>query len=97
MGLVLFALIAVPVASALVFMLVPSRYPQLTRYVAFVSGAALFATFTLQRRISSSRLTPMNSWSLRFGTFAIAHIVCNVWAGGVFKTAQAANSGPGAV
>jgi len=42
MGLVLFALIAVPVASALVFMLVPSRYPQLTRYVAFVSGAALF-------------------------------------------------------
>ncbi len=42
MGLVLFALIAVPVVSALVFMLVPSRYPQLTRYVAFVAGAALF-------------------------------------------------------
>jgi len=42
MGDVLFALIAVPACSALVFMLIPSRYPQLVRYVALLSAGAMF-------------------------------------------------------
>src|SRR3972149_1299639 len=42
MGDVLFALIAVPACSALVFMLIPSRYPQLVRYVALMSAGAMF-------------------------------------------------------
>ena len=42
MGAVLFALIAVPACSALVFMLIPSRYPQLVRYVALLSAGAMF-------------------------------------------------------
>lgn len=43
MGYVLLALIAIPMASALVFVLIPSRYPQLVRYVALVSAASMFA------------------------------------------------------
>ncbi len=42
MGYVLFALLAVPVGGALVFMLIPSRYPQLVRYVALLGAAAMF-------------------------------------------------------
>src|SRR6266540_4097546 len=42
MGEVLFALIAVPVCSAVVFMLIPSRYPQLVRYVALLSAGSQF-------------------------------------------------------
>ncbi|MDO8616756.1 MAG: NADH-quinone oxidoreductase subunit M [Dehalococcoidia bacterium] len=43
MGYVLLALIAIPLLSAPVFMAVPSRYPQLTRYVAALGAAAMFA------------------------------------------------------
>ncbi len=43
MSTVLFALLAVPVGTALLFMLIPSRYPQLVRYVALLSSAAMFA------------------------------------------------------
>jgi NADH-quinone oxidoreductase subunit M len=41
-GEVLFALIAIPAVSAVIFMLIPSRYPQLVRYVALVSAATQF-------------------------------------------------------
>jgi len=41
-GEVLFALIAVPVCTAVVFMLIPSRYPQPVRYVALLSAGAQF-------------------------------------------------------
>ncbi len=47
MDWVLFALIAIPVGAVLVFMLIPSRYPQLVRNVAMVSGFALFALSVL--------------------------------------------------
>src|SRR2546426_5032911 len=45
MQYVLLALIVLPLASALVFMLIPSRYPgpQLTRYFALLSAGAMFA------------------------------------------------------
>ena len=42
MGEVLFALVAVPLGSAVVFMLIPARYPQLVRHVALVSAGAQF-------------------------------------------------------
>ena len=42
MGEVLFALIVIPLLSAVAFMLIPSRYPQLVRYVALVSAAVQF-------------------------------------------------------
>jgi len=42
-GTVLFALIAIPLVSAVVFMFIPSRYPQLVRYVALLSAAVQFA------------------------------------------------------
>lgn len=38
----LLALIAIPLGCALLFMLIPSHYPQLTRYVAFLGGASMF-------------------------------------------------------
>jgi len=41
-GEVLFALVAVPLGSAVVFMLIPARYPQLVRHVALVSAGAQF-------------------------------------------------------
>ncbi len=47
MDWVLFALIAIPVGAVLVFMLIPSRYPQLVRNVALVSGFALFVLSVL--------------------------------------------------
>lgn len=47
MDWVLFALIAIPVGAALVFMLIPSRYPQLVRNVAVVSAFALFVLSVL--------------------------------------------------
>ena len=47
MDWVLFALIAIPVGSVLVFMLIPSRYPQLVRNVALVSGFSLFVLSVL--------------------------------------------------
>jgi NADH-quinone oxidoreductase subunit M len=40
---VLFSLIALPIVTALVFMLIPSRYPQIVRYVALGSAFAMFA------------------------------------------------------
>jgi NADH-quinone oxidoreductase subunit M len=40
---VLFALIAIPLGSVPVFMLIPSRYPQLVRSYAAASGFAMFA------------------------------------------------------
>ncbi len=40
MDWVLFALIAIPVGTVPVFMLIPSRYPQLVRNVAAVTGVA---------------------------------------------------------
>jgi NADH-quinone oxidoreductase subunit M len=40
---VLFGLIAVPMGCAVVFMLVPSHYPQLVRYIALLGGGAMFA------------------------------------------------------
>ncbi len=43
MGYVLLALIAIPLLAAPVFMLMPARYPQLTRYLAAACGAAMFA------------------------------------------------------
>ena len=43
MGGVLFALVAVPVCTAVLIMLVPSRYPQLVRYVALLSAGTQFA------------------------------------------------------
>jgi NADH-quinone oxidoreductase subunit M len=39
----LLALIVIPLVCAVLFMLIPSHYPQLTRYVAFLGGAAMFA------------------------------------------------------
>ena len=42
MDWVLFALIAIPMGTVPVFMLIPSRYPQLVRNVAAVSGFAMF-------------------------------------------------------
>jgi NADH-quinone oxidoreductase subunit M len=39
---VLLALLVIPVACALIFMLIPSHYPQLIRYVALVGAAAMF-------------------------------------------------------
>jgi NADH-quinone oxidoreductase subunit M len=42
MGGVLFALIAIPVLTAVGIMLVPARYPQLVRYIALVSAGAQF-------------------------------------------------------
>jgi len=42
-GGVLFALVAVPVCTAVLIMLVPSRYPQLVRYVALLSAGTQFA------------------------------------------------------
>ena len=47
MDWVLFALIAIPVGAVLVFMLIPSRYPQLVRNVALVSGFSLFVLSVL--------------------------------------------------
>lgn len=47
MDWVLFALIAIPVGAVLVFMLIPSRYPQLVRNVAVVSGFAMFVLSVL--------------------------------------------------
>jgi NADH-quinone oxidoreductase subunit M len=41
-GEVLFALIAIPLLSAVAFMLIPSRYPQLVRYVALLSAGTQF-------------------------------------------------------
>ncbi len=43
MDAVLLALLAVPLGSVIVFMLIPSRYPQLVRYVAVASGGVQFA------------------------------------------------------
>lgn len=43
MGYVLLALIAIPLLAAPVFMLMPARYPQLTRYLAAACGVAMFA------------------------------------------------------
>jgi NADH-quinone oxidoreductase subunit M len=43
MGYVLLALIAIPLGCVPIFMLIPSRYPQLVRYVAALGGAAMFA------------------------------------------------------
>ncbi len=43
MDWVLFALIAIPLVTIPVFMLIPSRYPQLVRNVAAASGFAMFA------------------------------------------------------
>ncbi len=42
MDWVLFALIAIPMGTVPVFILIPSRYPQLVRNVAAVSGFAMF-------------------------------------------------------
>ncbi len=42
MDWVLFSLVAVPMGTAVVFMLIPSRYPQLVRLVALVSAFAVF-------------------------------------------------------
>ena len=42
MGGVLFALIAIPVCTAVVIMAVPSRYPQLVRYISLLSAGAQF-------------------------------------------------------
>ena len=42
MDWVLFSIIALPLGTTLVFMLIPSRYPQLVRYVALVSASSLF-------------------------------------------------------
>jgi NADH-quinone oxidoreductase subunit M len=39
---ILFSLIAIPLGAAPIFMIVPSRYPQLTRYIALVGGVAMF-------------------------------------------------------
>jgi NADH-quinone oxidoreductase subunit M len=47
MDWVLFALVAVPLGTVPVFILIPSRYPQLVRYVAAVSGFAMFALSVL--------------------------------------------------
>ncbi len=47
MGWVLFSIVAVPVGTTLVFMLIPSRYPQLVRYVAAASGFAMFVMSVL--------------------------------------------------
>ncbi|MCH7997856.1 MAG: NADH-quinone oxidoreductase subunit M [Chloroflexi bacterium] len=47
MDWVLLALIAIPIGAVLVFMLIPSRYPQLVRNVALVSGFAMFALSVL--------------------------------------------------
>jgi NADH-quinone oxidoreductase subunit M len=43
MEYVLLALLVIPIACALAFMVVPSHYPQLTRYIALAGGAAMFA------------------------------------------------------
>jgi len=40
---VLFALIAIPLGSVPVFMLIPSRYPQMARSFAAASGFSMFA------------------------------------------------------
>ena len=42
MDIVLFSLIAISAGSAPVFMLMPARYPQLSRYLAFLVGSTLF-------------------------------------------------------
>ncbi len=42
MGWVLFALIALPLGTTLVFMLTPSRYPQVVRYIALAAAAGMF-------------------------------------------------------
>lgn len=42
MEYVLLSLLAIPVGCALVFVLIPSHYPQLVRYVAFAGGLAMF-------------------------------------------------------
>src|SRR3990170_3747635 len=47
MDWVLFALIAIPLGSVPVFMLIPSRYPQLVRSFAAASGFAMFALSVL--------------------------------------------------
>ncbi len=47
MDWVLLALIVIPIVAVLVFMLIPSRYPQLVRNVAVVSGFALFVLSVL--------------------------------------------------
>ncbi|MDP2660391.1 MAG: proton-conducting transporter membrane subunit, partial [Dehalococcoidia bacterium] len=39
---VLFSLIALPLGTTLVFMLIPSRYPQLVRYTALASAFGMF-------------------------------------------------------
>src|SRR3990170_4569357 len=47
MDWVLFALIAIPLGSVPVFMLIPSRYPQVVRSYAAASGLAMFALSVL--------------------------------------------------
>ena len=42
MDWVLFALVAIPIGTIPVLMLIPSRYPQMVRNVAAVSGFAMF-------------------------------------------------------
>src|SRR3990172_6187219 len=42
MDWVLFSLIALPIGTTLVFMLIPSRYPQLVRYTALASSFGMF-------------------------------------------------------
>src|ERR1700693_2214723 len=43
MQYVLLALLAVPIGCAIIFALIPSRYPQLVRYVALLGAATMFA------------------------------------------------------
>jgi NADH-quinone oxidoreductase subunit M len=43
MEYVLLALLAIPMGCAILFMIIPGHYPQLTRYVAFLGAAAMFA------------------------------------------------------
>ena len=42
MEYVLLSLLVIPLVCAVIFMLIPSHYPQLTRYVAFLGGGAMF-------------------------------------------------------
>jgi NADH-quinone oxidoreductase subunit M len=47
MQYVLLALLVVPVACAIIFMLIPSRYPELVKYVALGGAALMFALSVL--------------------------------------------------
>ncbi len=47
MDWVLFSLIALPIGTTVVFMLIPSRYPGLVRYVALASGFGMFVMSVL--------------------------------------------------